>query len=82
MKKELTYSENVFEFLDKMDVGTIELTKLCKPETKAEFIKTVKLYIDKGIINGYCTEFDSGMTKITKFDTILRTSIQIFKESL
>ena len=74
MKKEPTYNERVFTFLDRMEAGTMELTKLCTPETRDKFIKTVQSYIDqKGIYNGYCTEFDSNMTAIKKFDIILRT---------
>ena len=83
MKKEPTYNERVFTFLDRMEAGTMELTKLCTPETRDKFIKTVQSYIDqKGIYNGYCTEFNSNMTAIKKFDTIMRTSIEKFKETI
>ena len=82
MKKEPSYNERVFLFLDRMEAGTISLTKLCKPETRDKFIETVQSYIDqKGIYNGYCTEFDSNMTAIKKFDTMMRTSIEKFKET-
>ena len=84
MKKEPTYKDKVFEYLDRMDIGTKLLTDLCKPETRDKFIKTVQNYIDKKGRgeNGYVVEFDSQYTKIKKFDIVLKTSIEKFKESI
>ncbi len=82
MKKEPTYKDKVFEYLDRMDIGTKLLTDLCTHETKPKFIETVKAYIDRGVVNGYTLEFNSDWTAIKKFDTILRTSIQEFKENI
>ena len=84
MKKEPTYKEKVFEYLDRMDIGTKLLTDLCTHETKPKFIETVKLYIDKKGKgeNGYVVEFNSDWTAIKKFDIVLKTSIQEFKESI
>lgn len=82
MKKEPTYKEKVFDFLDRMEAGTKPLTELCKPETKEQFIKVVKEYIDKGTINGYEIEFSNDYLRIRKRDVILRTSIEKFKESI
>ena len=83
MKKEPTYNERVFTFLDRMEAGTISLTKLCTPETRDKFVAVVKLYIiERGVFNGYCTEFVQNYTAIRKFDTIMRTSIEKFKETI
>ena len=84
MKKELTYQDKVFEYLDRMEAGTKLLTDLCTHETKDKFIQVCKDYIDeKGRgENGYVVEFDSQYTKIKKFDIVLRTSIEKFKESV
>ena len=82
MKKEPTYKDKVFEYLSNMKCRTVPLTELCKPKTKDKFIATVREYIDLGIRNGYCLEFNSDLTAIKKFDTILRTSIQEFKENI
>lgn len=74
MKKEPSYESKVFTFLDRMEAGTMSLTKLCTPETRDKFVAVVKLYIiERGVFNGYCTEFDSNMTAIKKWDIILRT---------
>lgn len=82
MKKEPTYKEKVFTYLDAMDVCTKDLKDLCKPETKEQFIKVVKEYIDKGAINGYEIIFSNDFLRIKKFDVILRSSIEKFKESI
>lgn len=67
MKKEPSYNERVFTFLNRMEAGTISLDVLCTPETREKFIETVQSYIDKGKKDGYCIDFDSSFTKIVKF---------------
>ena len=72
MKKEPTYKEKIFEYLDRMPAGIISVDKLCKPENRDKFLSVVKAYIDeKGNSNGYCVEFNHDFSKIKKFDLIL-----------
>ncbi len=82
MKKELTYQEKVFDFLDRQAECKIAIDKLCKPENREKFITVVKSYIDQGIVNGYSTEFSSDYLKIKKFDTILRTPADKLREAI
>lgn len=77
------FKEEIFSYLDRMPAGTVLLTELCKYKNPNNIIEIVKLYIDKkGVYNGYCTEFVQNYTAVRKFDTIMRTSIQKFKETI
>jgi len=73
MKKELTYDQKIFEYLDRMPACIKTLGELCVPENQDKFISVVKAYIDeKGSgTNGYVVEFSSDFTAIKKFDLIL-----------
>ena len=77
-KKEKTYKERVFEYLDKLPECTKSLDNV---KNKGLFIEIVKEYIAQGVINGYCTELSPDLTKLKKFDVILRTPADKLKES-
>ena len=73
MKKELTYSEKLYEYLDRMPACTIKISKICKPENLEKFKKTVMKYIDEHSgENGFELEFTNDWQAINKFDVILK----------
>lgn len=76
------YKKDIFEYLDKLPEGVISLDKLCLPENREKFISIVKSYIDRGDVNGFCTEFNRDYTAIKRFDTMFKTPSDILKESL
>lgn len=78
-KKEPTYKEKVFQYLDKLPECIKSLTNL---KDREAFIKVLKEYIDQGTVNGYCTELNEDHTKFKKFDVILRTPADKLKESV
>lgn len=71
------YELKVIKFLDGLKIGdTCEVDKWCKPETKEQFISTIKLYIDTyGRI-----EFNSDYTKFKRVMTYDET-IAYFKQN-
>ena len=68
-KPELTYEQTVHNWLYSAKEGKYVVAKFCKPENVAKFIEAIKSYIDDGIKNGYCIEFNTKMTKFRKYDT-------------
>lgn len=77
-KKEPTYKEKVFEYLDRLPACIKNLNNL---NDKEAFIKVLKEYIDQGEVNGYVTELSEDYTKFKKFDVALRTPSDKLKES-
>lgn len=73
MKKEQTYKEQVFEYLDKLPECVIAIDKLCKNENREKFKKVVMEYIDergRGY-NGFDLDFNEDFSKLHKFDLVL-----------
>ena len=72
--EEEQYRADVYAYMDKLPACVIAVDKLAKPETREQFIETVKSYInEKSGQNGYVVEFSSDYQKIKKWDTIICT---------
>ena len=65
------YKTKIFEYLDRLDIGIVEIKNICKPENRDKFLEVVIEYIQQGTKNGYVTELNGDRTKIKKFDLIL-----------
>lgn len=68
------YRERVYDWLNKVDAGTYDLSKLVKSENVQSFIAIIKQYMDEMSVNdnGFDLTFSEDYMRLRKTDLILK----------